>query len=144
MVGLVSSKSVYYIKLCVKVTVTDWLCIKLAYVGAGSHFVMQPSNITVTEGDSKKLNCTMAALSEDIAIWVINGLEFYWTEFANMEVFSFDLRDNSLTIHNTPRSLDGTSFRCILDNHKSNIGYLTVLSLSPTPSITNFVSQIGE
>ena len=98
---------------------------------------MEPGNVTVTEGESTKLNCTMAVISEDIATWVINGLEYYWSDFAIIEVFSFDLRDNSLTIHNSPRTLDGASFQCILDNHESKVGYLTVLHLSPTAPTSN-------
>ena len=105
---------------------------------------MEPVNITVAEGESTKLNCTMAAISEDIAIWVINGLEYYWSDFANIELYSFDLRDNSLTIHNSPRALDGTSFQCVLDNHESRIGYLTVLRLPSTTSNSSVSTATGE
>ena len=98
--------------------------LKFSYIGV---FVSEPSNITVVEGESIKLNCSMAVISEDIATWVINGLEYYWSDFSKIEVYTFDLLDNSLTIHNSTRFLNGNSYQCIVDNCRSQIGYLSVL-----------------
>ena len=136
----------FNIKLqCVSsVTVTNNICIIVGGTNRHHIFVLEPINVTVIEGESTKMNCSTGVINEDIAIWEIGGLEFYWTEFADIEVFSFDLRDNSLTINNSPHSLDGTSFRCILGNYESQLGYLTVLHLSTTASTTNSTSQIGE
>ena len=78
----------------------------------------------------------MATMSEDIATWVIDGLEYYWSDFGSIQIYTFNLRDNSLTIHHSPISLDGTSFQCILDNRRSRIGYLRVLRVSPTSLTT--------
>ena len=76
----------------------------------------------------------MDMISEDIATWVIDGLEYYWSDFGSTKRYSFNLRDNSLTIHYSSPSLDGSSFQCILDNRRSRIGYLRVLHniVSPT------------
>ena len=90
----------------------------------------------------------MAVISEDIATWVINGLEYYWSDFSRIEVYTFDLRDNSLTIHNSPRSLDGNSYQCIVDNCRSQKGYLSVLYIksptSPTTSNSSNSSLTGK
>ena len=117
----------------------------LSILGA---FTSEPSNITVVEGESVTFNCSMAVMSEDIATWVIDGLEYYWSDFRSIQIYMFNLRDNSLTIHNSPTSLDGSSFQCILDNHRSRIGYLHVLHISPTSITTsnssNRYNSIGK
>ena len=110
-----------------------WNSPTLAFSVVGA-FIEEPFNVTVAEGESIKFNCSMGVISEDIATWVINGLEYYWSDFLIIEVYTFDLQDNSLAIHNSPRSLDGNSYQCILDNQRSRIGYLSVLYMSPTPS----------
>lgn len=117
----------------------------LCYIGV---FVSEPSNITVVEGESIKLNCSVGVISEDIATWVINGLEYYWSDFSTTEVYTFDLRDNSLTIHNLSRFLDGNSYQCILDNCRSQIGYLSVLynksHTSSTTTNSSYSSLTGK
>lgn len=90
--------------------------------------------MTVIEGKSVRLNCSMAIISDDIATWVISGVEYYWSDFSSIHFYTFDLRDNSLTVNNSPRLLDGTSFQCVLGDHESQIGYLKVLYLSPSTS----------
>lgn len=114
------------------------------YIGiqsmASCQFVMEPKNVTVTEGDTIKLFCSMAVLSNDIATWVINGLEYYWTDLSTIEGYRFNLRDNSLTIHNSSHWLDGSSFRCILNDCESRVGYLTVNLPSTQSSMTDSTS----
>ena len=79
----------------------------------------------------------MAVISEDIATWVIDGLEYYWSDFGSIQTYTFNLHDNSLTVQHSPTSLDGTSFQCILHNRRSQIGYIRVLRLSPTSLTTS-------
>ena len=100
-------------------------------------FTSEPSNITVVEGESITFNCSMSAMNDDIATWIIDGLEYFWSDFGTKQIYSFNLSDNSLTINYSPTSLDGSSFQCILDNHRSQIGYLRVLHLSPTSLTTS-------
>ena len=79
-------------------------------------------------------------MSDSIAIWVIDGLQYYWSDFRSIDHYTFNRADNSLTINNSPRTLDGSSYQCVLSQEESNIGYLTVLYKSPS---TVYVTQFS-
>ena len=107
-------------------------------LAAASIFITEPVNVTVLEGESIRINCT-STMSDSIAIWIIDGLRYYWSDFRSIDQYTFNIVDNSLTINNSPRTLDGSSYQCVLSQEKSNIGYLTVLYRSPsTVYITQF------
>lgn len=79
-------------------------------------------------GETIKFNCSRS--DNDLpAIWIINGIQYTWRDFDTTVVYAFDIRDNSLTINNASRNLDGTSFQCVIDRQESQIGYLTVAQL---------------
>ena len=106
-----------------------------------STFLYQPYNISIYEGEGTKFNCTLAqAMSGLIATWIINGQRHYWTDFMLIPTYSFDLRDNSLTVHNASRNLDGSSYQCVINRLASRIAYLTILYYSMNTSTS--VSQL--
>ena len=107
---------------------------------AGSIFISEPVNVTVVEGDSVTINCS-STMNEFFAIWIIGGLQHLWSEFENSETYAFNQLDNSLTINNAPRSLDGLSFQCIINQQESQIGYLTVLYTDGNSTSTTLVSS---
>lgn len=80
-------------------------------------------------------------MNEFFAIWIIGGLQHLWSEFENSETYAFNQLDNSLTINNAPRSLDGLSFQCIINRQESQIGYLTVLYTDGNSTSTTLVSS---
>ena len=105
-----------------------------------SAFLYQPYNISIYEGEDTKYNCTPAHEENGgIAIWVINGQRYYWTDFLSIPTYSFDLRDNSLTIHNVSQDLDGVSYQCIINRRASRVAYLTVQYYSLNTS--TFIAQ---
>ena len=106
---------------------------------AASYFILEPVNVTVLEGESIRMNCTNT-MSDSIAIWMIDGLQYYWSDFRSIDQYTFNRADNSLTINNSPRTLDGSSYQCVLSQEESNIGYLTVLYKSPN---TEYVTQFS-
>ena len=90
---------------------------------AGSIFISEPVNVTVVEGDSVTINCS-STMDEFFAVWIIGGWQYLWSEFENSETYTSNQLDNSLTINNSPRSLDGLSFQCIINRQESQIGYV--------------------
>ena len=80
------------------------------------------------------MNCT-TTMNTDVVIWIINDLQYYWSDFNDLHEYTYDSLDNSLTINHSPRTLDGASFQCVV-NHQtpSATGYLTVIS--PTQPIS--------
>ena len=108
-------------------------------LAAASIFISEPVNVTVLEGESIRINCT-STMSDSIAIWIIDGLRYYWSDFSSIGQYSINIVDNSLTINNSPRTLDGSSYQCVLSQEESNIGYLTVLYKSPS---TVYVTQFS-
>ena len=98
----------------------------------------EPTNVTILEGESTRINCT-TTMPDSIATWILNGRLYYWSDFMNddhLDVYTLDLVDNSLTINNAPRTLDNTSFQCVVNNHLSMTGYLTVLYMVlPTSTV---------
>ena len=96
------------------------------------------------EGATVKFNCSSTD-NTLTAFWIINGIEYSWRDFALTSAYTFDLQDNSLSINNINMSLDGTSYQCVIDGQRSEIGYLTVtindtLTNSPSPS-THFTTS---
>ena len=87
--------------------------------------------MTVLEGESIIINCT-SAMSGGIAIWIIDGVQYYWSDFKSINEYTFNRVDNSLTIINSSRTLDGTSYQCVLHQEESKVGYLTVLYTFPS------------
>ena len=109
---------------------------------AESLFLFEPTNITILEGESIRMNCTTTMhMPDDIVIWILNGRQYYWSDFSDLDVYTLDLVDYSLTINNAPRTLDKTSFQCVVNDHQlSAIGYLTVLyTVSSSSSSTSAV-----
>ena len=100
---------------------------------AASNFISQPSNVTVFEGESIRINCT--STMNGIAIWIIDGLQYYWSEFKTIDLYTFNRADNSLLIHDSPRTLDGSSYKCVLNQEESSTGYLTVLYEVPNDTV---------
>ena len=90
-------------------------------------FTHQPENITALEGDTVKFNCSSTD-SRHLAFWIINGSEFSWRSFRSIPTYNFDLQDNSLTIINVTRNLNGTPYQCVINWQVSQIGYLTVIA----------------
>lgn len=84
-------------------------------------------NQTVQAGETTIFNCS-SVRDELIAYWIINGTQYYWTDFKTIRLFTFSLNNNSLIVNESPSSLDGTSFQCIINGIESVIGYLTVLT----------------
>ena len=92
-------------------------------------------------------------MPDDIVTWIINGRLYYWSDFNDLDAYTLDLIDYSLTINNIPRTLDKTSFQCVVNDHQlSAIGYLTVLytvsssstsAVPITPSTTLSQLSIG-
>ena len=107
---------------------------------AGSSFISEPVNVTVFEGDSVTFNCS-STMNEFFAVWIIDGWQYLWSEFENSETYTFNQLDNSLTINNSPRSLNGLSFQCVIDRQESQIGYLTVLYTDDNSTSTTLVSS---
>ena len=107
---------------------------------AESYFTSEPVNVTVLEGESIRVNCSNT-MSDSIAIWIIDGLQYYWSDFRSIDQYTFNRADNSLIINNSPRTLDGSSYQCVLSQEESNIGYLTVLYKSP--STVYYVTQFS-
>ena len=106
-----------------------YLCIlNRSHTGATENiFLSEPTNITILEGESTQMNCS--TLPDDISvIWILNGRQYYWSDFNNLDVYTLNALDNSLTINNAPQTLDKTSFQCVVNNHPSAVGYLTVLN----------------
>lgn len=91
-------------------------------------FVSEPFNSTINEGETIHFNCTLAAEQSNqlIAVWIIDGLQYYLGDFKRTSTYSYNLADNSLTIHNISRTLDGSSFQCIINRQASKTGYLIV------------------
>ena len=87
----------------------------------------QPRNITAMEGETVKFNCSSAnnALT---AFWIIDGIEHDLRDLRRTSTYTFDLLDNSLTINNATKGLDGTAYQCVIDQQASEIGFLTVIS----------------
>ena len=86
--------------------------------------------MTLYEGENTVLNCTPAQRIGLIATWIIDGERYYHTDFMSISTYTFDVQDNSLTVHNASRNLDGTSYQCVIDRRASRIAYLTVLCYS--------------
>lgn len=102
-------------------------------------FISEPENVTVYEGESTRMNCT-TSMNTDVVFWRINGTDYRWDEFDDIDDYTYDIFDNSLTINSSPRRLSGTSFQCLLHHQiPSAIGYLTVIS--PTQTIVTPVAQ---
>ena len=80
------------------------------------------------EYETIKFNCSTTDDGLLIAFWIINGSEYSFSDLISTPTYSFDLQDNSLTINNVHKGLDGTSFQCVIAQQASKIGYLTVLS----------------
>ena len=89
-------------------------------------FISEPANVTVLEGESTRINCT-TTMKDDVVIWIIDDLQYFWSDFHNLDLYTLDPFDNSLTINHAPRTLDGTSFQCVVNHQLSATGYLTVL-----------------
>ena len=86
--------------------------------------------MTVMIGETVQFNCT--GIQEHlVAVWIIDEHPHDWTDFIPASTCTFNLLDNSLTVNNSPKSLDGTSFQCVLNGHTSTIGYLTLVG-TPT------------
>lgn len=79
------------------------------------------------EGETVKLNCSNTN-NILFAFWIINGTEYSLSDLLSTPTYTFDLQDNSLTINNAQKALDGISFQCVIAQQASEIGYLTVLS----------------
>ena len=109
---------------------------------AASIFISQPSNVTVFEGESVRINCTSTV--SGIAIWIIDGLQYYWSEFKSIDQYTFNRADNSLIIHDSPRTLDGSSYKCVLNQEESNTGYLTVIYEVSNNTVTQFSTYVME
>ena len=105
-------------------------------------FTSEPVNVTVLEGESIRFNCTRT-MSDSIAIWIIDDLQYYWADFRNIHQYTFSRADNSLTVNNAPRTLDGTSYQCVLNQEESNTGYLKVVYelSSPVTPISTIESE---
>ena len=101
----------------------------IIFLPIGVRFIYEPVNATVVIGEPARFNCS--AVQEDVvAFWVINEYQYDWTDFITSTTYNFDLLDNSLTVNNSTKSMDGTSFRCVINGHASRIGYLTVVGPS--------------
>ena len=101
-------------------------CNAINFAGSRDYFLYQPCNTTIIEGGSVEFNCTTIESTEQLATWVINGERHYWTDFRAKPEFIFNLSSNSLIIRNASRSLDGSTFQCIINRRTSSVAYLTV------------------
>lgn len=110
---------------------------------AGSIFISEPVNVTVNEGESITINCS-STMNEFFAIWIIDGRQYLWSEFENLEMYTFNQLDNALTINHSPRSLDGTSFQCVINRQESRRGYLTILYSDDIVSTVTLASAESE
>ena len=106
--------------------------------------------MTIIEGELVEFNCTPTEITGQLATWVINGERHYWTDFMAKPEFKFNLNNNSLMIRNASRSLDGSTFQCIINRRASSIAYLTVLNSTlftensiTTPATTSSESTLG-
>lgn len=109
------------------------------------YFSSEPFNTTVFEGETIKFNCTSVNPTvQNFATWVIGGFQYYFADLLNSPLFIFSAYDNSLTVRNASRSLDGYSFQCILNRRSSNIGYLNVVvSVNTTVSSPSTFTDTG-
>lgn len=92
----------------------------------GHIFRSEPMNVTVMIGETVRFNCS-GVQEHLVAVWIIDGSPHDWTDFITITTYTFDMFDNSLTVNSPPKSLNGTSFQCVLDGHRSRIGYLMVI-----------------
>ena len=84
--------------------------------------------MTIKEGETIIFNCTLATEQSNhlFAVWVIDALQYYYGDFERMRTYTYNLADNSLTVHNVSRRFDGSSFQCIISRHASKTGYVSV------------------
>ena len=105
-----------------------------------SIFISEPANVTVFEGESLTLNCT-STMTSSIPLWIINGVQYYWSDFKRIDQYTFIVANNSLTIHNVPRTLDGASYQCVFNQQASQVGYLTVLYELTSTQVSTMQSE---
>ena len=98
-------------------------------------FSRQPITETVFIGDIVTFYCSASSVTMAVvAVWVINGTTYLHTDFAAKREYTFN-HDNSLSVI-AEMDLNGTSFQCILDPVRSNIGYLYLNSTTQLISNT--------
>ena len=88
-------------------------------------------------------NCTSINPSgQNIATWVIDGFQYYYADLLDSPCFTYNQFDNSLTIRNASKGLDGYSFQCKLNRRSSNIGYLSVVVIVSTNTVSELATTI--
>lgn len=108
------------------------------------YFSSEPYNKTVHEGETLTYNCTSISPSgQNIVTWVIDGFLYYYADLLDSPFFTYNRFNNSLTIRNVSKGLDGYSFQCILNRRSSNIGYINVVVIfSATSTVSELVTTI--
>ena len=96
------------------------------------YFSHQPTTETVFAGDIVTFYCNASSVTMAVvAVWVINGTTYSHTD----QEYTFN-HDNSLSV-TAEMDLNGTSFQCILNQIRSNIGYLYLNSTTQLVSNTS-------
>lgn len=95
-------------------------------------FTSHPSNQTIMEGQLAHFECAFEGADNLVPQWRVNTTVYFFTDIPT--IYGFDYQDFSLTIENAPRSLNFTSFQCIVGITFSNTAYLIIFANSTNSS----------
>lgn len=107
------------------------------YVGAVS-FTSHPSNQTIMEGQSARFECRFEG-ANTVPYWKVNTTVYYFTDIPRR--YGYNYQDFSLNIQSTPKTLNFTSFQCIVGTAFSNRAYLIVFA-NETNTLENIIVEL--